>query len=184
MTGLSGAGKSTLADGVCLELRRLGYAVEVIDGDVYRKTLCRDLGFSRADRIENIRRLSEVGWELAKKGVIVLIAAINPYEEGRMAVRQLAAERARSAGLVKTVWVDCALEVLAARDTKGLYRRAYLPEGHPDRVNNLTGVNDPFEEPVAYDLRIDTAEGDIESCTQQLVELIVRSVRLAGDDPF
>lgn len=172
MTGLSGAGKTTLAESACARLLASGYAVEVIDGDVYRKSLCADLGFSRADRIENIRRLSLLGWEKVSQGKIVLIAAINPYEEGRVMVRRLS-------GVVNTVWVDCAMEVLRQRDTKGLYRRAELPEGHPERVGNLTGVNDPYEEPVEYDLRIDTGMQGVEVCTARIVEMILRA-RVSG----
>jgi adenylylsulfate kinase len=162
LTGLSGAGKTTLSGRVRDELQKLGLRVEIIDGDEYRRHLCRDLGFSRADRLENIRRLGFVGRLLARHGVIVLLAAINPYEEARRALRA-EAEKAR------TVWIDCDLETLRRRDPKGLYRRAFLPDSDPEKLTNLTGVNDPFEAPADADLRIVTsAETEAESAAALL----------------
>ena len=114
LTGLSGAGKSTLSSNVKAELQQLGYKVEIIDGDIYRQNICRDLGFSEQDRIENIRRLSFIGLTLAKHGVVVILAAINPFEDIRQELKS-------SADFVKTVWVDCDLETLVRRDTKVLY---------------------------------------------------------------
>jgi adenylylsulfate kinase len=166
MTGLSGAGKTTIAEYARHELQRLGFEVEVIDGDVFRKTLCRDLGFSRADRIENIRRLGRAALERVEKNSITIISAINPYEEGRLQI-----------ATGKIVWVDCPLDILQSRDTKGLYARAALPEGHPDKIYNLTGVNDPFDIPVHYDLRIDTGVEDAAVSGRKLSSFILDHVR-------
>lgn len=169
MTGLSGAGKSTLAENVRVSLQQLGHQVEVIDGDVYRRTVCRDLGFTRADRLENIRRLGEIGWGAVLQKKIAILAAINPYEEGRSNLR-------RQYGAVKTVWIDCPLDILEKRDTKGLYRRAHLPSGHPEKVNNLTGVNDPFDTPGHYDLKIDTGAEDIADSSGRLTAFILDAI--------
>jgi adenylylsulfate kinase len=148
-TGLSGAGKTTLAQAVKEMLALRGIETVVIDGDVYRNTLCKDLGFSKADRCENIRRLGMVAAQAATDGNVVIIAAINPYES----IRQ---ELAQQYG-AQTVWIRCSIALLAQRDTKGLYKRAALPDGHPEKINNLTGVNDVYEAPFQPRLTIDTA---------------------------
>lgn len=170
LTGLSGAGKSTIAHGVKTKLESLGHAVEVIDGDEYRKSLCKDLGFSRADRNENIRRLGFVGCKLVQFKVIVILAAINPYEEVRKELKQ------RSPA-VKTVWVDCDLDTLRQRDTKGLYYRAFLDDGHKDKLRNLTGVNDPYEIPEDADLILHTNRETEEESMQKLFDYILANIR-------
>lgn len=169
LTGLSGAGKTTIANNVRGELEALGYKVEVIDGDEYRKVLCKDLGFSREDRLENIRRLGFVGQTLAKNSVIVILAAINPYEEARQELRQ-------SSNLVRTVWIDCDLDTLIDRDVKGLYRRALLPENDPDKLSNLTGVNDPFDVPQDADLVIKTNYETVEESSERLLNFILANI--------
>jgi len=164
-TGLSGAGKSTIAQQVKLQLELTGHKVEVIDADVYRPVLCPDLGYSKKDRVENIRRLGFIGNLLAKNGVIVILAAINPYE----AIRQ---EIVANGSIVKTVWINCDLDTLIKRDTKGLYCKAQLPDGHADKIYNLTGVNDVYEEPLMPDLVIYTAFEKIETSVQRVVDFI------------
>lgn len=149
LTGLSGSGKSTIANGVKKLLEKDNYKVEVVDGDVYRKALCPDLGFSKEDRNENIRRLGFVANRLATNGVIAILAAINPYEKSRQELTSYGSH-------VKTVWINCEVETLIKRDTKQLYKKAFLPENHPEKINNLTGVNDPYEIPINPDLRINT----------------------------
>lgn len=161
LTGLSGSGKTTIARGVQTLLEQSGYGVEVIDGDEYRKTLCRDLGFSRSDREENIRRLGVVANLLCSHGIVTILSAINPFEP----VRQ---ELAAYGTYVRTVWVSCSLSTLVDRDTKGLYSRALLPEGHPDKISNLTGINDPYEAPVNPHLVLHT---DKETETDSILKL-------------
>ena len=148
LTGLSGSGKTTLAYGAAQRLEDGGIQVHIIDGDEYRKTLCRDLGFSKADRQENIRRLGAAAYKLLQPGSVAIISAINPFGETRKELE----ERYDA----QTVWINCPLPVLIQRDTKGLYRRAGLPEGDPQRVSNLTGVNDIYEAPLHPALTIHT----------------------------
>lgn len=148
-TGLSGAGKSTLAEAIQQLLLQQHIEVVIIDGDVYRNTLCKDLGFSKADRCENIRRLGRVAHEAARPDNVVIIAAINPYDT----IRKELTEQYQA----QIVWIQCHIDVLAQRDTKGLYKRAALPDGHPEKINNLTGVNDVYEAPTDAPLIINTA---------------------------
>lgn len=168
LTGLSGSGKSTLANAVKELLRKSGFDTEIIDGDVYRKKICPDLGFSKEDRNENIRRLGFVANLLATHGVISVLAAINPYEEVRH-------ELSNYGKHVKTVWINCDIKTLVERDTKQLYRKALLPNGHPDKVYNLTGINDPFETPSHPDLVIDTHRLSETESIQMLYEFIIEN---------
>lgn len=168
--GLSGAGKTTLADALSNELRDRGYRVKVIDGDVYRQTLCKDLGFSRADRIENVSRLGRYAASLGGEFDFIFIAVINPYEQGRAVLR-----RGCNA---KLVWIKCDIAVLINRDTKGLYQRALLPHGHPDKIYNLSGLNDVFETPVSADLTIDTGLLGIEDSLHIAANFMVGELML------
>ncbi|WP_316805485.1 adenylyl-sulfate kinase [Pedobacter nototheniae] len=164
-TGLSGAGKSTLAMQVLLELSNLGYRVKIIDGDVYRQTLCKDLGFSKADRIENICRLGNLANELSPQFDVIIIAAINPYEEARTQLKQ----RYNAA----LIFVHCELSVLRIRDTKGLYKRADLPNGNEQKIYSLTGVNDIFERPLNADLTLDTTQSFISESVDILIGYVL-----------
>ncbi|MCW5924319.1 MAG: adenylyl-sulfate kinase [Saprospiraceae bacterium] len=166
LTGLSGAGKTTLARAVQQQLLVLGHKVEIIDGDEYRRHLCSDLGFSKEDRLENIARLGFVGLTLARHGVIVLLSAINPYEQSRAALHL-------AGSFVKTVYLSCPLEILKTRDVKGLYRRAALPENHPERLEHFTGVDDPYEIPVHPELTLNTGEEVPEKSARRLTTFIL-----------
>ena len=168
--GLSGAGKSTLARAIEIELQHAGVEIEILDGDEYRSTLCKDLGFTKEARNENIRRMTFVAHQLAKHGVVSVICAINPYDKLRKEIAAIYPD-------VKTVFIDCAVETLAVRDTKGLYRKAMLPDGHPEKINNLTGVNDPFEKPVDPDLYINTGKETVESAVKKITALIMMHVK-------
>ena len=134
-TGLSGSGKSTIAGHLAEALRARGLPVVVIDGDDVRSGLSADLGFSRADRDTQVRR---VGWMcelLTRSGVVALAALVSPYEATRAEVRA-------AIGRCVVVYVEAPLATLEARDTKGLYREAAA-----GRVTDLTGVGDPYEPP-------------------------------------
>lgn len=162
-TGLSGAGKSTLAAALAALLQS-SYNVEIIDGDHYRNTLNKDLGFSEADRRENIRRLVNVASQKSKAGIITIVAAINPFEDQR---QQLVKEHG-----AQIVYIKCPMNILVERDTKGLYKRAMLPDEHPAKLHNLTGVNDRYDEPVKAALIIDTSAETIEAAAQRLYQLV------------
>jgi adenylylsulfate kinase len=166
LCGLSGAGKTTLALNVKKKLLREGMKVEIIDGDEYRKTLCRDLGFSREERLENIRRLGFVASRLSAHGIICIISAINPYHEQRDEIRAMYKN-------VKTIYLGCPLETLISRDTKGLYKKALLPEGHPEKIMNLTGINDRFDVPENPDLYINTGMKEIEESALEFFNFIM-----------
>lgn len=165
LTGLSGAGKTTLANGAREALLAKGIDAEVLDGDTYRQHLCKGLGFSQADQEENIRRLGVVASVLARHGIVAIIAAINPYESARQELRQMGTH-------VKLVWVDCDLPSLLHRDTKSLYKKAMLPEGHPERVAHFTGISDPFEIPASPDLVIQTHTENESASILRLVDFI------------
>lgn len=174
MTGLSGAGKSSIATITGKNLVHLGHRVELLDGDHYRQHLCRDLGFSKHDRLENIRRLGFVGLALARHGVISILAAINPYEEARAALQN-------SSPFVKTVFIDCPLDIAMQRDPKGLYRKALLPGQHPDHIEHFTGISDPYELPSQPDLTIQTFAETKEQSAERLTNFILQTINIQHD---
>lgn len=146
MTGLSGAGKSTLASGAQRELHAAGWRVSVLDGDLLRNGLNRDLGFSEADRIENMRRTAEVSKILADVGVIVIAALISPLRSGRTLAREIVGAPFRE------IYLSADLSACEARDPKGLYARA-----RDGALREFTGISSPYEVPVSPDCTIDTA---------------------------
>jgi adenylylsulfate kinase len=145
LTGLSGSGKSTVAELVASQLRARGQLVEVLDGDVVRRVLSADLGFSRADRDTNVRRIAFVADLLSRNGVTAIVALISPYREAREQARRV------MAGRFVEVYVKASVEVCVRRDVKGLYRRALAGE-----LQQFTGVSDPYEEPLSPDVVLDT----------------------------
>ena len=160
-TGLSGSGKTTIAERLRPELERRGLLVDVLDGDVVRTHLSRGLGFSKEDRDVNIERIGWVASRLARAGCAVLVSAISPYEETRRKARALVEEH----GAFVEVHVATPLEECARRDVKGLYERAFRGE-----LEAFTGVSDPYEEPVAPELRIDTREHEPDESARLVVE--------------
>ncbi len=167
-TGLSGCGKTTLANQVKLLLEAQNKSVEILDGDQYRHTLCKDLGFSKTDRYENIRRLANLAMSFTLNKEVLIIAAINPYEEIRKEL-----EIKYNA---KTVWVNCELKELLRRDTKGLYKRAMLADHDPDKLFNLTGINDIYETPSSYDLQINTHTETVPQSVDRILGFIAQQL--------
>jgi adenylylsulfate kinase len=149
LTGLPSAGKTTIARAVSRQLEAAGRRVEVLDGDELRSHLTADLGFSKRDRATNVARIGYVARLLARNGVVVLVPVIAPYAEARDLVR---AEHDADGTAYVEVHVSTALDICADRDVKGLYAKQKAGE-----VSGLTGVDDPYEIPVAPDLRLDTA---------------------------
>lgn len=170
LTGLSGSGKSTLALALEHALFQRGCRTYVLDGDNVRHGLNRDLGFSPADRTENIRRIGEVAKLFTDAGVLVVTAFISPYRSDRDAVRALFAE-----GDFIEVFVNCDLAVCEQRDPKGLYQKARRGE-----IPEFTGISAPYEAPERAELTIDTTAQDVETCVAQLIDHLEASGRLAG----
>jgi len=156
-TGLPCSGKSAIADRVAGLLREDGLKVERLDGDVVRQSLCRDLGFSRHDRDENIRRVSFVAKLLTRNGVAVLTSFISPYREIREEARQ-------EIGDFIEVYVKCPLEVCMARDVKGMYQKAIKGE-----IKEFTGISDPYEEPLQPELILETDRESLEESARKVL---------------
>ena len=161
-TGLSGAGKSTLAHAVEERLHDVNCRTYVLDGDNVRHGLCGDLGFSAAERSENIRRIGEVAKLFIDAGVLVLTAFISPFRVDRERVRGMV-----MAGDFLEIYCQCPVGVCETRDVKGLYRRARSGE-----VKEFTGISSPYEEPVAPELVVDTASNFLDACVDQVIDLL------------
>ena len=166
LTGLSGAGKTTLAQELTTELKARGVGVEVLDGDNVRTNLSKGLGFSKADRDTNIRRIGYVARLLARNGIGVLSAAISPYREARDEVRS--SIEADGADFIE-VFVKCPVEVLAERDVKGLYKKALAGE-----IKEFTGVSDPYEEPLKPDVIVETNRETVGESAMKIIREIER----------
>lgn len=166
LTGLSGSGKSTIASLVEAELVRMGRAAYTLDGDNIRHGLNADLGFSAADRSENVRRVGEVARLMADAGLVVLVPVISPYRRDREAVRLAHAEA--DIRFIE-VHVATSLEVCEARDAKGLYALARAGE-----LSGFTGIDDPYEEPTSPELRIDAGIESPDDSARSVIEFIWR----------
>jgi len=162
-TGLPCSGKSAVADKVAEILRERGLRVERLDGDIVRQSLTRDLGFSRKDRDENIRRVTFVAKLLTRNGVAVLTSFISPY-------REIRAESRREIGDFIEVYTKCSLEACIKRDVKGMYQKAMRGE-----IKEFTGVSDPYEEPVNPEILLET---DKETLPDSAAKVLGRLVEL------
>jgi bifunctional enzyme CysN/CysC len=167
-TGLSGAGKSTIANLVEKKLQALGRHTYLLDGDNVRHGLSRDLGFTDADRVENIRRVAEVARLMTEAGLIVLVSFISPFRSERRMARDLMAP-----GEFLEVFVDTPLAVAEQRDVKGLYAKARAGE-----LANFTGIDSPYEDPEHPEIRVDTTR----LTPAQAAELIVQRLDDRGED--
>ncbi|WP_460153849.1 sulfate adenylyltransferase subunit CysN [Pseudomonas sp. S2_B07] len=161
-TGLSGSGKSTLANALEVELHASGYRTYLLDGDNVRQGLNKDLGFTDADRVENIRRIAEVAKLMMDAGLIVMTAFISPFQRERQMARELIGEE----NFVE-VYVSTPLEVCEQRDVKGLYKKA-----RSGQLPNLSGVGSPYEAPDAADFEIDAGQTELETAITRLIRSI------------
>ncbi len=162
-TGLSGSVKSTLAHAVEEALHQRGCRTFVLDGDNVRHGLCGDLGFSTADREENIRRIGEMAKLFMEAGVIVLTAFISPFRADRERVRGLVEH-----GDFVEIYCDTSIEICEARDVKGLYKKA-----RAGQIGEFTGISSPYEIPDKPELVVNTGIGMINACVDQVVEKMV-----------
>ena len=169
-TGLSGAGKSTIANLVEAKLHARGVHTALLDGDNVRHGLNKDLGFTAADRVENIRRVGEVARLMTDAGLIVLCSFISPFRAERRLVRDTAAE-----GEFIEIFVDTPLETAIARDPKGLYKRALAGE-----IKNFTGVDQPYEAPEAPELILDSAAETPEVLADRVIAELERRGRIVA----
>jgi bifunctional enzyme CysN/CysC len=158
-TGLSGSGKSTLANALEVELHRRGLRTYLLDGDNVRHGLNKDLGFTEADRVENIRRVAEVAKLMLDAGLIVLVSFISPFRAERQMARALFGE-----GEFLEVYVDTPLEECERRDVKGLYAKARRGE-----LKNFTGIDSPYEPPEAPEVHLRTTELTLEECVDRIL---------------
>jgi len=160
-TGLSGAGKSTIASALEEALYAKGRKAYILDGDVLRRGINKDLGLSPEDRSENIRRASEIAALFADAGLICICAFISPYNEDRIAARKVAGDN------FLEIFVKCTLEECRRRDPKGLYARFDRGE-----FVGMTGIDAPYEAPTYPDLIVDTDKSDVASCVEKILAKI------------
>lgn len=162
-TGLSGAGKSTLANALEYALFQRKQHTYLLDGDNVRHGLSKDLGFSNADRVENIRRIGEASKLFVDAGLIVMSAFISPFRSDRKLVRNLFAP-----GQFIEVHVATSLEVCEQRDPKGLYKKA-----RRGKIQHFTGIDSPYQIPDAPEINIDTAENSVDECVTILMDYMI-----------
>lgn len=162
-TGLSGSGKSTLAISLERELQKRGILSEVLDGDNIRSGVNNNLGFAPADRVENIRRIAEVGKLFVNLGVVTLTAFISPVVKLREMARNIV-----GADDFIEIYVSTPLQECERRDVKGLYAKA-----RKGLIKDFTGVSAPYEPPVHYDLALDTSRVPLQDCVEQILNLIL-----------
>lgn len=165
MVGLSGSGKSTLARGLEKMLHQKGFLTALLDGDNLRSGLNNNLGFSQEERRENIRRAAEASSLLASNGVITICSLISPTDAIRSMARNIIGDHYRE------IFIDCPLEVCEQRDVKGLYEKARRGE-----IRDFTGIDSPFEPPLAPDLRVDTANTDLIEALDQLKKFVIPQI--------
>ena len=163
LTGLSGSGKSTVADRVEQALFNSGFKTFILDGDHLRGGLCKDLGFSAADRAENIRRAGAVSRLLWESGLVVITTFVSPFRHDRDQVRQLF-----PAGAFSEIYLDAGLAICEQRDPKGLYRKAR--EG---TISDMTGIDSPYEEPLHPELRVKTGQQSPGESADQLLRYLI-----------
>ena len=174
LTGLSGSGKSTVADALESRLHQMGIHSYILDGDNIRAGLNKDLGFTDADRVENVRRTAEVAKLMADAGLVVITAFISPFRSERDMARSLFDE-----GDFAEVFLDVSLEVAEQRDPKGLYKKARRGE-----LPHFTGIDSPYQAPESADLRLDTSKLSVDACVDELLKLLLACLQLLIFKPY
>lgn len=170
LTGLSGAGKTSIAQVLAKALMSYGYETAILDGDEIRKKCCSDLGFSREDRRENLKRVGKLCRDLLNRGKLVICAVISPYAADRRMLRKLIeGDHFENNCLIET-HIDCPLHICIQRDTKGLYKKALAKE-----IKNFTGISAPYEKPEKPDKRIDTSDSSITESVFELISYLKKS---------
>ena len=170
-TGLSGAGKSTISIRLQRVLAKAGLPVCILDGDVVRRHLCSDLGFTEVDRKENIRRVAEVARLMAETGVICLVALISPYRIDR----QQARSRLKPGRFVE-IFIDAPLNICEERDPKGHYAKA-----RAGKIKQFTGISSPYEAPENPEITLHTDQMTIKDCVAEIVRHLKNERRLPLD---
>jgi adenylylsulfate kinase len=168
-TGLSGSGKSTIAGALEQALFQQGIHTYLLDGDNVRHGLCKDLGFTAADRQENLRRVGEVAKLMVDAGTVVLAAFVSPYQAERDAIRALFAP-----GEFMEVFVDTPLSECEQRDPKGLYKKARAGE-----IKHFTGIDDPYEAPVQPEIHLLNYRASIPEVVNKLLEQLIPILKIA-----
>lgn len=168
LTGLSSSGKSTIANALEQKLHDMNFHTYLLDGDNIRHHLCKDLGFSENDRVENMRRVGEVSKLMVDAGLIVITAFISPFTKERNMVRRMF-----ESGEFIEVFVDTPIEICEARDPKGLYRKARLGE-----IENFTGISSPYEKPKYPELHLNCANSTIDQSTNSIYEHIKNLIHI------
>ena len=162
-TGLPGSGKTTIAEKVAEEFRGKGFKVELLDGDWVRKTINVGAGFTFEERRRHLLRVAWIARLLARNGVIVLCSFVSPYRSVREEIRRIVEEETPFI----EVFVKCSLEEAVKRDPKGLYKKALKGE-----VKNMTGISDPYEEPLNPEIVVYTEKNNLEECVKDVVEKV------------
>lgn len=161
LTGLPGSGKTTLGKTLHEQFSTLGIKSEMLDGDELRKIISSELGFSKEDRVTHLKRVTYLCELLNRNDVVTIVALISPYRESRLYARN-------RIGYFVEVWVKCPIEVCISRDPKGLYKKASL-----GRIKSLTGVNDPYEEPLNPEVIVDTESQSVTSGTETIMNYLI-----------
>jgi adenylylsulfate kinase len=164
LTGLPGSGKTTIANLLNKEFQSKGFKSEILDGDEVRKQMSPELGFSKLDREAHARRVAYLGHVLSRNGIVTIVALISPFESTRLYARNLI-------GRFVEVWVKCSVETCRKRDPKGLYKSALN-----GKLDNLTGVQAPYEPPTNPELILDTEHSNPEQCVNN-IERCLRNLR-------
>ncbi len=172
LTGLSGAGKSTIARSLEQRLFAQDYHLAVLDGDVLRTGLNADLGFAREDRRENVRRVGEVARLFMESGIITICALISPYAADRDHIR-----RRINNGRFVEIYVRCSLAECERRDTKGLYCKA-----RAGLITGLTGIDDPFEEPIAPEIIVDSERQSVDQSVETILTYLRQRNYLSAEE--